>query len=66
MAKGCECGEGGACMVKGGSVAKGVGMFGEMGGVYGDGGMHGGGRTWQETATAADCTHPTGMHSCLT
>ena len=28
--------------------------------VAGDGGMHG-----RETATAADDTHPTGMHSCL-
>ena len=25
----------------------------------------GGGRAWQETATAADGTHPTGMHSCV-
>ena len=40
------------------------------------GGMHGGGHAWQgghvlgvcmagETATAADGTHPTGMHFCF-
>ena len=34
------------------------------------GGVHGGGHAWWrvyivgETATAADATHPTGMHSC--
>ena len=25
-----------------------------------------GGHAWQETATAADDTHPTGIHSCWT
>ena len=41
-----------------------------MVGVCVAGGVHGGGSVWHgvcmvgETATAADGTHPTGMHSC--
>ena len=40
------------------------------GGVHGRRGMHGGGACVAggmagETATTADGTHPTGMHSCL-
>ena len=42
------------------------GMHGK-GGMQCKGGMHGGGGACVagETATAADGTHPTGMHSCL-
>ena len=37
------------------------------GGVHGEGDMRGGGGACMagETATAADGTHPTGMHSCF-
>ena len=61
-------GRGGACMA-GGVCGRGACM---AGGMPGKGGMHGRGCVWQggacvagETATAADGTHPTGMHSCL-
>ena len=37
-----------------------------QGGMYGRGGVHGRGACMAgETATAADGTHPTGMHSCF-
>ena len=62
---------GGACVVKGGCVWQRGGMHGKRG-MHGEGGkcmargggMHGRGCAWQETATAADGTHSTGMHSC--
>ena len=44
-------------------------MFSQASVILGGGGGWGGGRAWQEageTATAADGTHPTRMHSCLT
>ena len=66
--KGGVHGKGGACVAKGGHAWwKGVCI--SRGHTW-QGGMHG--REWQgacvaeETATAADGTHPTGMHSCST
>ena len=60
-------GEGwGACMVKGGGHA-----WQRVGGMCGGGGMHdrgvhcGGACVAGEMATAAEGTHPTGMHSSL-
>ena len=60
------------------SVQRGTCVTGGMcgGGHAWQGGMHGRGHVWQgmrgsgracvvgEMATAADCTHPTGMHCC--
>ena len=55
-------GGGGACMA--GDVHGRRGMHGR--GHAWQGGMRGRGCAWQEEmATAADGTHPTGMHSCL-
>ena len=52
----------GACMA-GGTRGRGLCM---AGGVHGRGGMHGQGAcVVGEMATAADGTHPTGMHSCF-
>ena len=51
-------GEGGACVVNVACIAKGPCM---AGGVQGKGG----GVRAGETATEADGTHPTGMHSCF-
>ena len=62
----------GACMAKGGMHGRGHVWWGRAWRqACVAGGMHGGGHAWQEgvcvageTATAADGTHPTGMHSC--
>ena len=59
------CMEGGVCMKGGACMA---GDMHERGSMHGRGVMCG----WRwgcvagETATAADGTHPTGMHTCLT
>ena len=74
MAKGEACMANGSMCGVAGSIAKGVCMAKVgcvAGGAHGKGGMCGRGCAWQEsrmagkTATAADGTHPTGMHSCL-
>ena len=58
----------GACMVKEGVIGKGAWMV--KGGMRGRGcmavgaGVVGGGCMAGETATATNCMHPTGMHSC--
>ena len=66
MVKGRLCGERGHAWQRGACVAKG-GMCGE-GSMRGEGAMcgegGGGACVAEETATAADGTHPTGMHSC--
>ena len=54
---GCDWGCGGGHMWQGG-------VHGQGGCVAGVGGLGGGLCTAGETATAADVTHPTGMHSC--
>ena len=56
-------GEKGACMVKGGMCGKG-GMHSRACAWQGGGRFMVGACMAGETATAADGTHPTGMHSC--
>ena len=55
----------GACTAKGGMCGGGEGACMAGGACVVGGGMCGRGCMAGETATAADGTHPTGMHSCL-
>ena len=64
----------GACVAGGHAWQGGVHGKGAwvVGGVRGKGGVHGRGDVWRggacvagEMATAADGSHPTGMHSCI-